>query len=416
MRDVGLNWAGNYHYTAQRLLQPRNVEELQEQTAAATRLRAVGSRHSFSPIADTSGDLVSLSQMPRVLQIDEVQQSVTVDAGMRYGEVAVALQQHGWALSNTASLPHITVVGSVATGTHGSGDSHPPLSSAVQNVTAVLPNGQLRTFRRGEQDFEAAVVNLGLLGIVTELTLDIVPSYSVRQDVYDGLPWESVLENFDHLSAAGYSVSLFTLWEGEKFGHAWVKSVEDPPERLLGIAPLTYDIGLVEGAVERTTAQSGAWGSWDQRIPHFRLDFTPSNGDELQSEYLVPREHAVEAMRRIRQMAGDVAPHLFISEIRTMAADQQWMSPAYGRDTVGFHFTWRQHPEAVAALLPQLEERLDDLGARPHWAKLTAAEYVADRYPRVEDFLTVAQQVDPESKLHNAYMDRLLGLSAADGR
>ena len=415
--DVGVNWAGNLQYSAGRLVQPRSLEELQEQVAGSTRIKPVGSRHSFNAIADTDGDLLSLAGMPRVFELDEQARSVTIDAGMRYGELAVRLRERGWALENMASLPHITVVGSVATGTHGSGNRVPPLSAQVNAVGLVTADGELRRFARGDEEFGGAVVNLGALGVVIRISLDVVPGFEGRQDVYDGLSWDGVFDDFEELTSAAYSVSLFTRWSGERFGHAWLKSTRggelpeagQPPETIQGVKPLGRHIGLAEGPAEAATEQTGIWGSWDERLPHFKLNFTPSNGTELQSEYLLPREQAVEGMRRMRALGDRMAPHLMVSEVRTMAADDQWLSAAYGRETVGFHFTWRQHVEEVAALLPALEDELLPLGARPHWGKLFTTTQVAGLYPRFVDFQALAQRTDPGGKFRNEFLETMLG-------
>ncbi|NDK30984.1 galactokinase [Nesterenkonia sp. Hz 6-5] len=409
------NWAGNVEYSARRIAAPSSYGELRSLISSSDRVKAIGSRHSFSTIAHTVGDLISLEDLPRVFEIDEQAGTVTVDAGIRYGELAQLLQERGWALQSMASLPHITVVGSVATGTHGSGDDVPALSAAVRSVEMMVADGSTRIWRRGDQNFGGVVVSLGALGVVTRLSLDIVPSFELRQDVYDGLPWQAVLENFDALTGAAYSVSLFTRWVGETFGHAWLKSTQNPPEELCGTRALTHDVGLVEGAVEATTAQSGVWGSWDARLPHFKLHFTPSNGNELQSEYLLPRENAVEALRRMRDLGPHLEPHLLLSEVRTMAPDDQWMSPAYGRQTVGIHFTWRQHPHEVAALLPLIEEQLMPLGARPHWGKLSAAPSLGQLYPRFPEFCRLAAELDPEGRFRNDFLDRLFTRNRPDG-
>jgi FAD/FMN-containing dehydrogenase len=352
--------------------------------------------------------LITLTEMPRVFTLDAEARTVTFDAATRYGDLAAALQAEGWALPNMASLPHITVAGSVATGTHGSGNANPPLASSVRSLDMVLADGSLRSFSRGDADFDGAVVSLGALGVVTALTLDVIPSFEVRQDIYERVSWDGVLENFEELTGAAYSVSLFTRWSGEDFGLVWMKSTQEPPAEVLGVSARREDIGLAGGPPEFATEQGGRWGSWDQRLPHFRLDFTPSNGDELQSEYLLPREHAVEGLRRMRALAAEIEPLLLISEIRTMAADQQWMSGAAGRDTVGFHFTWLQREAEVAALLPRLEEQLLPLGARPHWGKRFATTEIAGLYPRAGDFTRLAAQLDPRGTFRNAFLEDLL--------
>ncbi|GAA1140576.1 FAD-binding protein [Nesterenkonia lutea] len=413
-QGVQMNWAKNLTYSASQLERPRTVAELSEIVAASDRVKALGSRHSFSSVADTTGTLIELSAMPRIFELDAEAHTVTIDASTRYGDLAAALQARGWALPNMASLPHITVAGTVATGTHGSGDRNPPLASSVRSLDMVLADGSLRTFTRGAADFDGAVVSLGALGVVTQLTLDVIPSFQLRQDVYAGVGWDGVLAEFDELTASAYSVSLFTRWTGEDFGLVWMKSTAEPPAQVLGVSALTQDIGLAEGPAEYATDQCGKWGSWDQRLPHFRLDFTPSNGEELQSEYLLPREHAVEGLRRMRALAAEIEPLLLISEIRTMAADEQWMSGAFDRDTVGFHFTWRQRPAEVSEVLLKIEEELLPLEARPHWGKRFVTTEIVGLYPRADDFLELAARLDPAGTFRNDFLERMLFSRAAE--
>lgn len=407
-QETQLNWAKNLTYSARELQRPRSIEELRSLVAGSDRVKALGSRHSFSSVADTSGTLIELTAMPELFSIDPGAQTVTFDAATRYGDLAMKLQAEGWALPNMASLPHITVAGSVSTGTHGSGDDNTPLAATVRSLQMVLADGSLRTFTRGEPDFDGAVVSLGALGIVTQLTLDVLPSFELRQDVYSGVSWDGVLAEFESLTASAYSVSLFTRWTGEEFGLVWMKSTEEPPAEVLGVTALTEDIGLAEGPAEYATDQGGRWGSWDQRLPHFRLDFTPSNGDELQSEYLLPREHAVEGLRRVRALAAEIEPLLLVSEIRTMAADDQFLSGAYGRETVGFHFTWRQLPGRVDEVLAQIEDQLLPLGARPHWGKRFVTTDISDMYPRLNDFTELAERLDPSGTFRNEFLDGLV--------
>ena len=406
--DAGANWSGNVRYSARELHRPRSIGELRRIVAGSRRLRALGSRHSFSAIADTTGDLVDVTALPREIEIDEDTQTVTVSAGTRYGELAPVLDAAGFALRNTGSLPHITVGGATATGTHGSGNANGTLSSQVAAIEFVTVDGGTEVLRRGDDGFDGAVVHLGALGVAVRLVLDLVPRYTVRQSVYDGLAWSDVLERLDEVTGAAYSVSLFTEWTGDTFGMAWLKSVDEPPEELLGRRPLSEDIGLAGGSPSATTVQRGIPGPWFERLPHFRLDFTPSNGDELQSEYFVPRERGAEALEAVRSMAEDVSRVLLISEIRTIAADDLWLSGATGRDTMAVHFTWAPRVDEVVALLPRLEDRLLPLGARPHWGKVAHLTDVAPLYPRVDDYRALADRFDPRGKLRNRWLDERL--------
>jgi xylitol oxidase len=412
---AGRNWAGNYSYRAPRIAHPASMTELQELVAGAGKVSALGSRHSFNDIADTSGTLVVLDRLGAGISVNAQDMTVTVSGGTRYGTLACELQRRGFALHNLASLPHISVAGAVATATHGSGDGNGNLATAVAALELVTADGSVLTARRGDADFAGMVVGLGALGIVSRLTLDIEPSFDVAQTVFEGLDWEQVLESFDVLTSSAYSLSLFTDWSGPGVGQAWLKNRTDQavmpgglPEFFSG-KPATrarHPLPGVSGS--NCTQQLGVPGPWSDRLAHFRMEFTPSKGDELQSEYLIPREHAVEAIRTMQSLSEMLTPLLLIGEIRTIAADQLWLSPNYGRDGIGLHFTWRQDEPAVRAFLPHLEAALAPFSARPHWGKLFhgGAASVAPLYPLFTEFTALAGRLDPAGKFRNAFLDR----------
>lgn len=200
MASVGTNWSRFHEYRATALHRPRSVDELRETVARTPRIRALGSRHSFSRMAD-SVELVTLDDLPAEIAIDPATETVSFSAGVRYGELGMALQAQGWALRNLASLPHISVAGAIATGTHGSGDRNGTLARAVAGLELVTASGELITIGPIDEDFDGCVVALGALGVVTRITLDIEPTFDVRQDVYEGLTWTRLLENFDAIMA-----------------------------------------------------------------------------------------------------------------------------------------------------------------------------------------------------------------------
>ncbi|WP_441411322.1 FAD-binding protein [Arthrobacter sp. 2MCAF15] len=409
------NWAGNYGYQAAKMSHPASVAELQEVVAGAGKVRALGSRHSFNDIADTSGTLVVLDRLDAGISIDAQAMTVSVSGGTRYGTLAAELQRHGFALHNLASLPHISVAGAVATATHGSGDGNGNLATAVAALELVTADGTVVSARRGDPDFAGMVVGLGALGIVSRLTLDIEPSFEIAQSVFEGLDWDQVLESFDTLTSSAYSVSLFTDWSGPAVGQAWLKNRTDRavlpaglPEFFCGTPATQARHPLPGVSGSNCTQQLGIPGPWADRLAHFRMEFTPSKGDELQSEYLIPREHAVEALRTMRKLSDVVTPLLLVGEIRTIAADELWLSPNYGRDGIGLHFTWRQDEPAVRAILPLLEAELAPFDARPHWGKLfhAGAAGLAPLYPRFAEFTALAGRLDPDGKFRNAFLDR----------
>jgi len=408
------NWAGTHSYTASRIVTPRTVDELQELVASLPRVRALGSRHSFNDLADTDGVLIDTSALPHSLEIVD-DDTVTVAAWMRYGDIAAALKPHGLALHNLASLPHISVAGAVATGTHGSGDSNGNLAGAVAGLTMVDAHGELVSLQPVDDDFDGAVVSLGALGILTTITLDVEPAFQVRQDVWDDLPWAAALANLDTITSAAYSVSLFTDWSGDTISSAWLKQLVPGRVRgeLFGARRRESDRHpLPDIDASPTTQQGGVPGLWSDRLPHFRMEFTPSNGEEIQSEYLVPRVNAIAALEAVRALSPVVTPLLHVSEIRTMRADSLWLSGAYDTDCVNIHFTWKKLPVEVAAVLPLIERALLPLGARPHWGKWFAAgaAEIAPLYPRFDDFRQLVLARDPERKFGNAYLTRVLGL------
>ncbi|GAA2032969.1 alditol oxidase [Terrabacter terrae] len=409
------NWAGNHTYRA-RIERVRSVDHLQEVVAAAPRVRALGSRHSFTDIADVTdtdgGVLVSLADLPPAVEVDTAARTARVTGWTAYGLVGTQLQTEGWALANLASLPHISVAGAVATGTHGSGVGNGSLATAVAALEVVGPDGELRTVRRGDPDFHGSVVSLGALGVVTSVTLDVEPAYDVRQAVYAGLRWDAVGDDLDALLASAYSVSLFTRW-GDEVEQVWLKSrAEGVPAHLLGAPRATTTLHMLEGGdPEAVTPQLGVAGPWLDRLPHFRMGFTPSRGVELQSEYLLPRSHAREAVDRVRGLRELLAPVLQVSELRTVAADDLWLSNSYGQDVVGVHFTWVRDPQRVYAVLPVVEDALLPLGARPHWGKcfVSRAGRLEPLYPRMADFRSLRDRVDPDRVFDNAFLRRVIG-------
>ncbi|MBD8607857.1 FAD-binding protein [Aeromicrobium sp. CFBP 8757] len=409
------NWAGNLTYGAHTLHRPTTTDELQQVVRDATHVRAVGSRHSFNRIADTDEAQVSVADLPVTVSVDEPARVVTVSAGLRYGELVEQLDAAGWALPNLASLPHISVAGAIATGTHGSGDRNGSLAAAVAAIRLVRADGEPVDVRRGDDEFDGAVVSLGRLGILTHVTLDVVPRFEVRQDLFEHLPWSDVEEHFDAVTSSAYSVSMFTDWTDGGPHQVWTKSRVDDGAvtELFGASLATREMHpLPDVDAGATTRQLGLPGPWWDRLPHFRLEFTPSDGDELQTEYLVPRTVALEAIRAVRGLREGLAPILLVSEIRTVAGDGLWLSPSHDVDCVALHFTWRMDVEGVEAFLPTLDDALAPFAARPHWGKVfeTTPERLLAAYPRLPEFRALVGRWDPDGTFANELTDRWLGL------
>ena len=415
-------WAGNVTYSARELLEPQSLDDLCRAVAGSTRLRALGTRHSFSAVADTTGDLVSVARLPSRLEIDAEARTATVSAGLRYGEVVAELDAAGLALANLGSLPHISVGGATATGTHGSGETNQVLASSVTAIELVTASGDVVRVRRDDERFAGAVIALGRLGVVTALTLDLVPSFEVRQEVHLGLPAAAALEHLDALLAGAYSVSLFTQWtqpwefqvlskhrtataEGADRAAAAALAVE------LGARPAPGPWHPVPGMpTENSTEQLGVPGRWHARLPHFKLEFTPSSGNELQTEYFVERSDGAAALAAVAGLRDVVSPVLQVSEIRTIARDELWLSPANGRETLAIHFTWFEDTRAALPAVRAVEEALAPFAARPHWGKVftTPGPTVRSLYPRLADANALAREFDPDGKFRNAFVEEYL--------
>lgn len=403
-------------YGAASRAEPGSVAELQHLVAAAARVRVLGAGHSFSPLAVTPGTLVSLAALPPVLDIDTARGAVTVSAGLRYQDLAIPLHRAGLALPNLASLAQVTVAGACATGTHGSGDRLGGLATQVSGLELVTADGDLVTVDRDGTGGPLApmVVALGALGVVTRVTLDTVPAFEMRQYVYDGLPLGDVARHLAEITAAAYSVSVFTRWREPLAGQAWLKlgpGDHPPGPRWLGGRRADGPRHPVAGQpAGNCTTQLGVPGPWYDRLPHFRAGATPSAGGELQSEYLIPAAHGAAAIAALSRVAARLAPVVLVTEIRTVAADELWLSPAYRRPSVGLHFTWVDDLAAVRPVIALVERELAPFAPRPHWAKLFGLEpaVVAARYPRLADFRTLMLSRDRAGKFRNRLLTSYL--------
>src|SRR5712664_1984036 len=372
------NWAGNLEYSTDRLYTTSSLEQVRSYVKKQSKLKVLGTRHCFNNIADSTDNFLSLKSMDSMVALDAQAHTVTVDAGMTYGQLSPLLHSKGFALHNLASLPHISIAGACSTATHGSGEKNGNLATAVSGLEIVSAAGDIvKMSRQDGEAFQGAVVGLGAIGVITKLTLDILPTFMMRQYVYENLPLDEVKEHFDAIESSAYSVSLFTDWQKQRMNEVWIKSrVEDGQSfaagpTFFGAKLATKNLHpIAELSAENCTEQMGIPGPWFERLPHFRMGFTPSAGKELQSEYFVPRQHAVEAILAVERLRDHISPSLLISEIRAVAADSLWLSPCYKQPCVTIHFTWKPDWPAVSKLLPVIEKELAPFNARPHWGKL----------------------------------------------
>lgn len=410
------NWAGNIEYGTDQVYTAGSLGQVQEFIKREKSLKVLGTQHCFNKIADSTHQFLSLKEMDKVVALDTEARRVTVEGGVTYGRLCPYLDSKGWALHNLASLPHISIAGACSTATHGSGEKNGNLATAVSGLEIVNAAGEVVQLSRKKdgETFLGAVVGLGALGATTKVTLDVQPSFMMRQYVYFDLPMSELKDHFDAIQSAAYSVSLFTDWQKQRINEVWLKSrmdqgkAEDPPPEFFGAKRATRNLHpIAELSAENCTEQMGVPGPWYERLPHFRMGFTPSAGKELQSEYFVPRQHAVEAILAVERLRDQVGPHLLITEIRAIAADELWMSPCYKQPCVTIHFTWKQDWPAVSKLLPVIEKELAPFDPRPHWGKLftISPAQLHSCYEKLPEFIKLSRKFDPQGKFQNEFLN-----------
>ena len=266
--------------------------------------------------------------------------------------------------------------------------------------------------------FRLAVVHLGALGVLTRVTLDLLPRFDMSQVVYQNLSFDQLEHNLDAIMGAAYSVSLFTDWQNNRASEVWIKQRVEPNSTQKPLSPLFYGATLQtkklhpieDHPAEACTEQMGSIGPWYLRLPHFKMEFTPSSGEELQTEYFVDRKDGYRAIRAVEKLRDKITPHLFITELRTIASDDLPMSMHHGRESLAIHFTWKPEEPVVRKILPEIEAALMPFAARPHWGKIfeMPASYIQGQYPAMAQFRQLAAEFDPKGKFRNDYLNRNL--------
>nr|WP_183754477.1 D-arabinono-1,4-lactone oxidase [Rhizobium sp. BK181] len=404
------NWAASFHYGFRDCLYPSSLDAVCEIVTRSPKIKTLGSGHSFNAIADGEVAL-SLANLPINPLVEGDGTQVSVAGHCTYGELALFLRRHRLAVHNLASLPHISIAGAIATATHGSGNRNGNLATAVSGLEIVSGDGRLMKVARGDADFAGMVVHLGALGVVTRVTLDVQPEFQVAQCVYDGLAWDKLLANLDEIMALGYSVSVFTQW-GQQAGSIWVKrtaSADEWPAAIHGATRAMVNRHPISGLeAQNATEQLGQYGRWSDRLPHFKMGFTPSNGEEIQSEFHIPREYGAASIDALLSIREKFAHLVQAAEFRTVAADELWLSPQYRRDTLSIHFTWTRDQDAVNAAARHIEQALSPFAPLPHWGKVFTGHHVGGKYEKLAEFAHLRDRMDPERTFSNPWLETVV--------
>ena len=425
------NWARSVAVTPVRIERPGSTDELQlavkRAAAAGLKIKAVGAGHSFTGIAAAPDVLLNLDRLQGVVGVDPGLQRVRFHAGTRLHRIPGLLAEHNLAMPNLGDIDRQSLAGAISTGTHGTGAEFGGLSAQVAGLTLVQPDGGLLTVGDGDPLLPAAALGLGALGIIADVTLQCVPAFALRAEERS-VPLEAVMEG---LADRVESTDHFEFYWFPHTGRAATKSNTRLPgtEALRPLTPVSrwIDESLLSNSVFRATCAAGT--AVPALVPAVnkvaaRLLGGRSYTDEShrvftqrrtvrfrEMEYGIPAEHLPGAFTALRQLVEDRGWRIsFPVEVRWAAADDRWLSTAYGRDSA-YIAVHRYYREDCREYFDAVEEIMLAHGGRPHWGKLHSltAAALAPRYDRFDDFLAVRNRLDPDRLFANAYLDRVLG-------
>jgi len=425
------NWAGTAIADPARRYWPRSAgaiaDAIKDAASAGLTVRALGSGHSFTPAAATSGAALDLSGWTGVISADAESGLVTVRSGTTIAALNAALDALGLAMPNLGDIDAQTIAGAISTGTHGTGARLGGIATAVAGLELVLADGSVASCSAEQSPdlFAAARVSLGALGVVSAVTLSCVPAFDLAADERP-MPLGEVLARFGEFAADNDHFEFYWFPYGK---NALVKrnnrATELPPRMPGWRRFFEYEVmeNAAFGAVCRTgravprlikplnRLAAATLSARSYSAPSHQVFVTPRRVRFVESEYAVPRESVLDVLAELRAAVPRLAhPVMFPVEVRVAAADDIWLSTAYGRDTayVAIHqYVGLPYREYFAAF----ESIAAAVGGRPHWGKMHTldAKRLGELYPRFADFLRIRDETDQERRFANPYLEQVLG-------
>ncbi|PXX69212.1 L-gulonolactone oxidase [Nocardia tenerifensis] len=429
MTNSWVNWAGDQRCAPATIASPRSADELAEILGragdAGQIVRVAGAGHSFTDTVLTDGVLLNLANLDRVLDVDTATGRVRVEAGMTLNAVSNALHEHGLAFPNLGDIDVQTVAGATATGTHGTGATLQNLSAALHSIELMLADGS-RVELNEETDPEgwrAARVSVGALGVVTAVTLQLVPSF-VLEGVERPVAVDDILADLDTYIDGNQHFEFYM------FGHSPLAMTKrnnrvELPEQPRGkavdwftdilMSNYTFDalcrLGRRQPRLVPLIQRGAAYaGSYRRQVDRsYRVFASPRLLRFTEMEYAIPREHSVATIREIKELSARFDTTMPI-EVRWVAPDDAFLSPASGRETcyIAVH---QYRGMAYEPYFRACESVFDKYHGRPHWGKrhFQTADTLRERYPDWDRFAEVRRRLDPKGRFSNAYLNRVLG-------
>ncbi|KAI1701064.1 FAD binding domain-containing protein [Ditylenchus destructor] len=409
------NWGDNFLFSTQNIQYPTTVEEVQEIVQNADKVRVVGTRHSFSTCADSPDTILSTLALKNIIGFDDSVPSITVQAGIAYTDLNPYLQYLGFALPNLATLAEISVGGASQTGAHGSGLSNQCLASHIRSLKIVLANGTLATYGPNDPELKAIALGVGAFGVITQVELKVEPTFNITNYFFLNMTAQNLYDHFDEIENTGYTAQLFTdfstpgVWGqimimDRSGSNANIGSLQN----LYGATRATTKVSPILALPPTYLVDQGVEQPWYFGLVDYHLGLSGFDGGEIQSEYFLPYENAVAAIKAVTTLSDLIAPRVHTMLIRTIKGDDLWLSEMYSQSSVvAIHFTWKLNMTAVMEVLPQIEQLLIPYCAKPHWGKVFAQgpETFLHCYPKLADFKQLAEQLDPTHKFRNQFLE-----------
>lgn len=427
------NWGRTSRSTPERIVRPRSAEGVarafQRASAAGLTVRPVGSAHSFTALARTDGMLLETRGLAGLRSVDRERGRITVGGGTTIAAVARIAERFGLAFTNLGDIDRQTIAGAIGTGTHGTGGSFGPIAAQVLGLQLVTPGGDVLDLREHDPLLPAARVSLGALGVVTEVTLQLVPAFGLAAEeraeplgaVVDGFAARvAEADHFEFYWFPGTKLALTktnTRVAADAVGPEGSRVRRFMDDELLsnGVFELTCRLGrrapLLVPAINRFAARAVAERCY--AAASHDVFTSPRRVRFAESEWAVPLERVPEAFEAFRSALSRSGLRIsFPVEVRAAAADESaWLSTSFGRPT-GYIAVHCYHRDVRREYFRIAERVFRGFDGRPHWGKLHTrdAEYLRSRYPRFDDFLATRRRLDPGGLLRNPHLDRVLGL------